>query len=338
MRWLFAVALLLIAPLAAGAWLRYALGPTSNASQARYFEIKPGTGVAQVAEELERAGLVRDAHVFRWYVRWRGEDRSIKAGLYALSPRLGVSGVVGVLVEGQDLGQRVIVPEGWTISKLAERLDSQMPGVGDEFLRLVAQPENWRADFSWLPVLPPGSTLEGFLFPDTYVVTPGPAAAESLVRLMLSRFEQVALPELNATGAPLGVYQRLIMASIIEKEAVHPRERPTISGVFYNRLALRMPFGSDPTVEYALGRHQGERGLSYKDVAIDSPYNTYKYPGLPPTPIANPGLASLRAAVLPERTDKLYFVAQGDGSHVFTRSYREHLAAQARILASRRTP
>jgi UPF0755 protein len=152
---------------------------------------------------------------------------------------------------------------------------------------------------------------------------------------MLSRFAQVALPELQANGAPLGVYQRLIMASIIEKEAVHPRERPTISGVFYNRLALRMPFGSDPTVEYALGRHQGNRGLTYKDIAIESPYNTYKYPGLPPTPIANPGLASLRAAVQPARTEMLYFVARGDGSHVFTRSYREHLAAQARIVAAR---
>lgn len=335
MRWLLVVATVLLAPLAAGVGVQHMLSPVSDSSRARYFEVKPGTGVATLAQNLEQAGLIRSAWAFRWYVRWRGEDRAIKAGLYALAPRLGVPGVVGVLVEGQDLGQRVTIPEGWTITKLVERLEAQMPGTGAEFARLVAQPDAWRGDFPWLPDLPAGANLEGFLFPDTYVVTPGPAAADALVRLMLSRFAQVALPELQAQGAPLGLYQRLIMASIIEKEAVHPHERPTISGVFYNRLTLRMPFGSDPTVEYALGRHQGDRGLTYKDVAIESPYNTYKYPGLPPTPIANPGLASLRAAVQPARTDMLYFVARGDGSHVFTRSYREHLAAQARILATR---
>jgi UPF0755 protein len=337
LRWLLAF-LVVLAVLTGGAWAGYqrALEPVSGSDRAQLFEVPPGSGVAAIARGLERRRLIRSATAFRLYLRLQGLDRDVKAGLYALSPSLGVAGVAAVLVEGRDMGTRLTVPEGWPAARVARLVDAAVPGAGATFAALVANPEAQRAEFAWLPPLPPGASLEGFLFPDTYVVTPGPAAAESLLRLMLARFEQVALPALQAEGPPLGLYQRLVMASIVEKEAVHADERPTIAGVFYSRLALRMPFGSDPTVEYALGRHQGEKGLTFKDVAIDSPYNTYKYPGLPPGPIANPGLASIRAAVRPARTEMLYFVARGDGSHVFTKTYRDHLNAQARIVAGRR--
>ncbi|MEB3329369.1 MAG: endolytic transglycosylase MltG [Candidatus Sericytochromatia bacterium] len=329
--------LVVLAVLAGGGWAAYrgALEPVSGSGRAQLFEVAPGAGVAAIARRLERRRLIRSAAAFRLYLRLRGLDRDVKAGLYALSPSLGVAGVAAVLVEGRDMGRRLTVPEGWTAARVAQLVEDVVPGAGATFAALVANPEAQRAEFAWLPPLPPGASLEGFLFPDTYVVTPGPGAAESLVRLMLARFEQVALPALRAEGPPLGAYQRLVMASIVEKEAVHPDERPTIAGVFYNRLALRMPFGSDPTVEYALGRHQGAQGLTFKDVAVDSPYNTYKRAGLPPGPIANPGLASIRAAVRPARTDLLYFVARGDGTHVFTKTYRDHLDAQARIVAGR---
>ncbi|MEB3222793.1 MAG: endolytic transglycosylase MltG [Candidatus Sericytochromatia bacterium] len=337
MRWFLAL-LTTLALLAGGAWAAYqrALEPVAGTERALLFEVPPGAGGATIARGLERRRLVRSALAFRVYLRLNGLDRDVKAGLYALSPSLGVPGVAAVLVEGRDMGTRLTVPEGWAAARVARLLDQAVPGAGATFAALVANPDAQRAEFAWLPPLPPGATLEGFLFPDTYVIRPGPGAADSLVRLMLARFEQVALPALQGEGPPLGLYQRLVMASIVEKEAVHPDERPTIGGVFYNRLATRMPFGSDPTVEYALGRHQGERGLTFKDVAVDSPYNTYKHPGLPPGPIANPGLASIRAAVHPARTDLLYFVARGDGTHVFTKTYRDHLNAQARIVAGRR--
>ncbi|MEB3197530.1 MAG: endolytic transglycosylase MltG [Candidatus Sericytochromatia bacterium] len=338
LRWFLLVSLL-VCGLSAVGWTAYqrGLSPVSTSTRKQLFEVAPGAGVAGLAEELADRRLIRSALAFRLYLREQGRDRDIKAGLYALAPAMGTRGVVEVLVEGQDVGVRLTFPEGWTIRKMAAKLEQRLPGTGRRFADLAAAAEAQRAEFPWLPALPPGASLEGFLFPDTYVITPGPDAAESLLRLMLSRFAQVALPALQAEGAPLDVYQRLVMASIVEKEAVHPDERPTISGVFYNRLTSRMPFGSDPTVEYALGWHQGDRGLSFKDVAIDSPYNTYKYPGLPPGPIANPGLASIRAAVQPLRTDMLYFVARGDGTHVFTRTYRDHLNAQAQIVAGRRS-
>ena len=212
--------------------------------------------------------------------------------------------------------------------------DAVTPGA--VMAQLDATP--YREEFAWLNALPAGASLEGFLFPDTYVVAPAPGFEKDLVRMMLTRFDQVVSPVYDDRPDPAGLklYQAVTLASIVEKEARHAEERPTIAGVFYNRLATHMPFGSDPTVEYALNKHQGAKGLSFKDVAVDSPYNTYKHAGLPPGPIANPGLASVQAVLSPEKTPYLYFVARGDGSHAFTRTYAEHLATQRAIWAARR--
>lgn len=337
MRWVIVLFFVVLA--AAGAGLATAermLAPVSGSDRAQLVEVRPGSGVAVIARQLEKQKLIRSDAAFSLYLRYMGYDRAIKAGLYAIAPKLGARGVAEVLVEGRGMGTRVTIPEGLALADIAKIVEKHVPGGGARFLAYAGRPSAFREDYPWLQALPAGATLEGFCFPDTYVVTPGPGASADLLRLMLKRFEQAALPALQAPGSSLGLYQRVIMASIVEKEAVHASERPTISGVFHNRLETGMPFGSDPTVEYALGRHQDARGLTFKDIAVDSPYNTYKHAGLPPGPIANPGLASIQAAVNPAKTPLLYFVARGDGSHVFTRTYQEHLAAQAKILASRR--
>lgn len=337
MRWFFALVFVAMAAVGAG-WAAFErlLAPVSGSERAQVVEVRPGTGVSAIARQLEAKKLIRSDAAFSLYLRYMGYDRAIKAGLYAIAPKIGARGVAEVLVEGRGMGTRVTIPEGLALRDVAVIVDKQVPGGGARFLAYAGRPSAFKDDHPWLADLPAGATLEGFCFPDTYVVTPGPGAAADLLRLMLTRFEQAALPALKEPGSALGFYQRVVMASIVEKEAVHASERPTISGVFHNRLQAGMPFGSDPTVEYALGRHQDERGLTFKDIAVDSPYNTYKHAGLPPGPIANPGLASIKAAVHPESTPLLYFVAKGDGTHVFTRTYQEHLAAQARILASRR--
>lgn len=337
MRWVFVAIFVLMAAAGAGwAATERLLAPVSDSARTQLVEVRPGSGGAAIAHQLERQKLIRSDAAFSLYLRFKGYDRAIKAGLYAIAPNLGARRVAEVLVEGRGMGTRVTIPEGLALADIATIVEKHIPGGGARFLAYAGRPSAFREDYPWLPKLPPNATLEGFCFPDTYVVTPGPGAASDLLRLMLKRFEQAALPALKSPGSPLDFYPRLIMASIVEKEAVHARERPTISGVFHNRLDLGMPFGSDPTVEFALGRHQDARGLTFKDIAVDSPYNTYKHAGLPPGPIANPGLASIQAAVHPEKTPLLYFVAKGDGSHVFTRTYPEHLAAQARIIANQR--
>ncbi|MGE5707225.1 MAG: endolytic transglycosylase MltG, partial [Bacteroidota bacterium] len=174
------------------------------------------------------------------------------------------------------------------------------------------------------------ATLEGYLFPDTYYLARGSNDLR-LIEVMLKRFSQVALPAWkNRATKHLSFHEVITLASIVEREARIPSERPLIAGVFLNRLKIRMPLGSDPTVEYALGRHQNEKGLSLRDIQVASPYNTYKYAGLPPGPIACPGLASIQAVLHPESTSYLYFVARGDGSHHFSKTLGEQIRAQRR--------
>lgn len=337
LRWLFAI-LIVVMGLAGAGWAAFErlLAPVSANGKTRLFEVAPGSGVPAIAKGLEQQRLIRSDAAFRLYLRLYGYDRGVKAGLYALSPGLGARGVAEVLVAGRGMGVRLTVPEGYALKDVAAQFEKHVPGGGARLLAFAGRPQAFKADFPWLAMLPAGATLEGLCFPDTYVVTPGPGAANDLLRLMLARFEQVALPALKAPGSTLAPFERLVLASIVEKEAVHAAERPQIAGVFFNRLAQRMPFGSDPTVEYALGRHQDARGLTFKDIAVESPYNTYKHPGLPPGPIANPGVASIKAVVRPDETPLLYFVARGDGSHAFTRTYAEHLEAQRQILAKQR--
>ena len=206
------------------------------------------------------------------------------------------------------------------------------------------------AQYAWLPVSPPGSPpLEGFLYPDTYQVGGLPIQPEAVLKQMLDRFEQVALPlyEKKQTEQTQGqklkqpalsFTQWVTLASIVEKEAVIATERPRIAGVFTNRLRKKIPLGADPTVEYGLGIQQTpDQPLSLDQVRTPSAYNTYLNTGLPPTPIASPGLASLKAALNPENTDFLYFVARYDGTHVFSRTLAEHQAAQVIIQDKRKS-
>jgi UPF0755 protein len=336
--WFLAFMVLLAIPIGGIAAFDYMLAPASGSTRKELVAIKPGWGVSAVAAQLEKQGLVRSGDAFGLWLRVRGKDRALKAGIYALAPAMGAKGIAAVLVEGRGETDRVTVPEGYSLRQIAGLLEEEQAGAGDRFLGLAADPRGFIDEYPWLADLPADASLEGFLFPDTYVVAPGGGFEKDLIRMMLARFHQVAIPafEERPQGHALTLLQTVTMASIVEKEARHADERPTIAGVFFNRLAARMPFGSDPTVEYVLQRHQGDKGLSFKDVAVESPYNTYKYAGLPPGPIANPGLASLQATLHPSRTTYLYFVARGDGTHSFTRTYQEHLASQRAIIASRR--
>lgn len=303
--------------------------PGKPGAAPRYVTIPSGTSLASAGATLEAKRIVRSRFVLSLLGRLTGSSDKIQPGTYALSPGLSPFQVLEHLVEGRGRQQRLTVPEGYSAGRIAKLLDQRAIGNGDRFLALVGKPDAFAARYPWLQDVSP--SLEGYLFPDSYLYEGERIDERRLIDQMLARFEAVILKDYRAEAHPvLPLPEALTLASIVELEAARPEERTLIAGVFHNRLKLGMRLGSDPTVEYALGRHQGTRGLSFKDVRIDSPYNTYRYEGLPPGPIANPGRASFHAALHPDQTPHLYFVAKGDRSHAFTRSYREHLAAQRR--------
>lgn len=285
--------------------------------------IAPGSSIQQIAGELAETGIIRSPVAWRLWHRWQ-PDLSPKAGTYDLDPGLGLVQIAAQLDEGRGVVATYTIPEGWRIRQMAAYFEALGWFSAAEFEAAAAVIP------AWLP--PELPHLEGYLFPNTYSLALDQIAAEAVVAQMLGQFQQTALPLYSEQGE-LSLHEWVTLASIIEKEAVVAQERDLIAGVFWNRLELAMPLGADPTVEYFLNvRQTPERRLTYAEVATPSPYNTYINLGLPPTPIASPGLASLQAALAPAATDYLFFVARYDGSHVFSRTYSEHQAAQLEII------
>ncbi len=298
------------------------------------FVVRRGETATEISDRLQAEGLVRDARVFRWMAEIRGVAGELAAGEYELSPGMRSSDILAVLAEARTKSAPLLtIPEGWRAEEIADRLAARGIGTPAQFLAVVRQ---GRSTAGALSSRPPGASLEGYLFPDSYSVD-SRSTPENIAERMVQQFDLRFTQEMRDRAAALGmtVHQVVTLASVIEREAVVPSERPLMAGVFYNRLREGVPLQSDPTVQYALTvtapESQQQYGwwktvLTAEDLEIDSPYNTYRYPGLPPGPICNPGLASLRAALEPETTDYLYFVARPDGSHAFARTLEEHNA------------
>ncbi len=276
-----------------------------------------GSTLRIAADSLERAGVIGSARLFRLYAALRHDDRGIKAGTYLLHRHASWNIVLDALRGGKGLMAVVTVPEGYSLAqivpllavKLAVPVESVQAAVRDSALR-------HRLDV-------PAATLEGYLFPDTYTFPPG-TRARAAVQAMAHRFEQVWKPQwtLRLDSLPMSRNDVVTLASIVEKEARLPEERPVIAAVYLNRLKSGMLLQADPTVQYLLPQHTTR--VLYKDLTIDSPYNTYKYKGLPPGPIASPGAASIRAALYPANVPYRYFVAFPDGHHEFRATLSEH--------------
>ncbi|MBI6546755.1 MAG: endolytic transglycosylase MltG [Cyanobacteria bacterium NC_groundwater_1444_Ag_S-0.65um_54_12] len=304
---------------------------TPRDRQDHVFAVAPGQNCKQIAWQLKKAGLIKSAWAFLLLARLKSNRCTIRAGFFTLSPALSAREVLAILTGASGQQLRVTVPEGYDIRQIAALLAKQGVAEADELLAETSRSANYLERFPWLSLLPEHATLEGFLFPDTYALTGGRLLARNLVTMMLTRFEAVVWPQLRThiAGTPLSPFAIVTLASMVEREAYLAAERPLIAGVFLSRLRIGMPLASDPTVEYALGRRQDAgHPLTTAELRSTSPYNTYRYKGLPPGPIANPGLASLQAVLSPVASPYRYFVARGDGSHQFSRSYREQLAAQ----------
>lgn len=292
--------------------------------------VPPGTSGEAIGRQLQELGFVGHPAVFRAVVYWKGVSGRLRAGEYSLEGPLSLEQVVGMLVKGEVARHDATFPEGKSIEDMA--LIAGAHGVEvDAFLKSARDPAPIR------DLDPEARDLEGYLFPDTYDVTRTPEAPERLVARMVQRFREVMTPELPGLAARGTTLRQLVtLASIVELETAEPSERPRIAAVFLNRLAKRMPLQTDPTVIFAM-RLSGtwDGNIRKRDLSIDSPYNTYKYAGLPPGPIASPGRESLQAVLHPVAVKDLYFVARNDGTHEFSATLAEHERAVDRFQRQR---
>lgn len=275
------------------------------------FEVRAGESTRDIARRLDSLEVISDRRIFVIQARLKGLDQSLQQGVYRLHTYMSEDSVLSVLARGAIATVSVTVPEGLRLDEVADRLARADLVDRDTFLHLCAD-SALLAEFD-IPL----PSFEGMLFPDTYKFPVG-ISEEEAIGIMARRFFEVAGPLL----VDVSLDTLVIMASIVEREAFLDEERAVVASVFYNRIKKGMALESCATVEYALPEHK-ER-LTYADLRIDSPYNTYLHPGLPPGPICSPGKASMEAAAHPENTGFLYFVSLGDGSHHFSSTAREH--------------
>jgi UPF0755 protein len=307
---------------AAGAWFVRDLQRPYKAYDGteQFVVIPPGSSQTAMARRLKEAGVVRSETTFRAAVWMRGAGRRLQAGEYRFDRPMSAAEVVDKIRRGDVFVQTVTFREGLTIRQMSELYESRGLGQAADFAEAA------RNAALIEPLDPQARDLEGYLFPDTYSLPRGTTAAQ-LVERMVASFQKAMTVELREQAAARGfsVRQLVTLASLVEKETARPDERPIVSAVYHNRLEIKMALYCDPTVIFALeraGRYTGN--LTREDLQFDSPYNTYRYAGLPPGPIAAPGRASLEAAANPAAVSYLYFVSRNDGSHVFANTLEEH--------------
>lgn len=303
--------------------------PISDDPTSSTFIVEPGETAISIGERLQEQGFVTDATLFRRFLQYHGLDASLEAGEYQLRRNMTMREIAESLQHSRVVEVAITIPEGWRAEQVADMLTAENIMDGSVFLAAVRQ-----GDVVNHPLLadrPPGANLEGYLFPETYRL-PAQATPEDLLTRMLDTM-LARLPigwESMAAAQGLSLFEVLTLASIVEREAVVPAERPTIASVYLNRIKEGMYLQADPTVQYAMG-YQPDSGQWWKTPVtleeyqnVNSPYNTYLYPNLPPGPIASPGASSIMAILQPAQTTYLFFLGIGDGSHIFADTFEEH--------------
>ena len=284
--------------------------------------VLPGMSTVDIATMLQKDKLVNNPLSFRMEAKFRGLEGSLQAGEYEIISGMSNREIIEVLSKGQVRHKTFTVPEGYTIEQIAKKIEADGLGKADEF-RKAAQ--NY-APYPYMETDNPNVIFkaEGFAYPSTYYLSPGSSEKEILAT-MVREFNAQLTEQLReeAKNKNLSIRDLVNLASLVEKEAVFPEERPLIAGVFLKRLSINMPIQSDTTIQYILGVQKKE--ITIADTKIDSPYNTYKYAALPPGPIASPSISTITAVLNPKETNYLYFVADLEGHHQFTETYQEHL-------------
>jgi len=300
----------------------YGIWSFPNRAQGRpgKIEIKKGMGLQSVINELQKAEIIHWPFLTHLYLRYKKVGAFLKVGEYEFSEKSTPESIAEKLIKAERVRKTFTIPEGYNLQDIAKLLKEKGVFVSANFFQKTQTPELLK------PFGLEGPTLEGYLFPDTYEYTSETKEEELLTR-MVENFKKHFDEKSTQRTLELGMspYQALILASIVEKETGKAEERPLIAGVFYNRLKIGMPLATDPAVIYGVANFDGN--LRRADLERDGPYNTYIRPGLPPTPIANPGAKSLEAVLYPTPSEYLFFVSKGDGSHQFSKTYEEHQAA-----------
>jgi len=322
------VVLALLGVAAVAGSLRWALSPALATAPPAIFDVHPGASLGQVARGLESRGLIRSAVAFKLLARYRKLDGALQVGEYELSAALAPGEILTRIAEGRVVAYEVVIPEGLAAFRVALRLEAAGLSNAADFLAFASDP----ASAESLGV--EGAGLEGYLFPETYRLPRGLGVreiAEVLVGQFLEVWDEI---EPQARLQELSMLEVVTLASIVEKETAAPDERPLIASVFRNRLRRGMRLETDPTVIYGIPDFDGN--LRRRDLEnADNPYNTYQIAGLPPGPIANPGADALRAVVNPAESDYLFFVSRNDGTHVFSKTFSEHVRAVDRYQRKR---
>ena len=293
------------------------------------FLIQRGESVIHIAERLENKGLTTNRHLFRLMVMGKGAETKLQAGEYLLSPTFTPEQILYLLITGKVRLHKLTIPEGMTIKEMGPLVAQAGFGNAEPFIALASDMtiiKNMTTDiissvgFGRSPHI---NSLEGYLFPDTYLF-PSQTSHQEILTTMVNRFKEMISPDWQMRGKTLGLslHEVVTLASIIEKETGAAHERPLIASVFHNRLKKGMRLQSDPTVIYGIPNFNGN--ITRKDLRRPTPYNTYTISGLPPGPIANPGKAAIHAVLFPEKSDYLYFVAKKDGTHFFSKTLKAH--------------
>lgn len=322
---IIALIALLLAPLA-GFGLFIAT-PQGDGKNIRLFDFAEGGSLKKLAGELENSGVISSARLFVLYARLRGADARVKAGSYQFSDGLPPAEILRRMVAGEIFAYRFSVPEGYSIYQIAELLEERGLFKKEAFLKQCTN----RAFLKELEI--DGKSVEGYLYPSTYTIPPTMDEAD-LIRMMVGQFDKVYGQRFadRAKLFDLSAREVVTLASMIEKEAVVPGERPLIASVFKNRLRRGMPLQSDPTAVYGIRAFAGK--VSKQDIMRSTPHNTYLIKGLPPGPIGNPGSEAIEAAISPAATGFLYFVAKKNGAHYFSATLEEHNRAVRKYLRS----
>jgi len=303
--------------------LRYTLNPTG--SDRITISVPEGATGSQVADLLYKKGLIKSATAFSFYLRQHELGDQIKAGRFVFQENYDLPKIVEILVSGKTSEFAVTLLEGWTLKQIGEKLAADGLTTPDDFKKCLT---DCQFDYNFLPK----DYLEGYLYPDTYFVNPSSytnqAFIDRLIGTLKSKLSDEDWKAINASNRSFT--DIMIMASIVEREERNEKEKPTVAGILWNRIDAGIGLGADATILYGLGRTGG--GLSYEDLQLDSPYNTRKYAGLPPTPICNPSVSSIRAALYPKTTDYWYYLHDDNGLIHYARTLDEHNVNKSRYI------
>jgi len=304
-----------------------------------YFEIEKNETASEIAERLEKEGIIRKKIFFEIYVLLKKREKQLKSGLYKLSPSMSIPKIVEKLVKGNSIKKTITIPEGWTLRDIGNYLEKKKVCKAQDFWKITGEsgkiyPNDSLPDlssqFPFLKQKPKNISLEGFLFPDTYEVVKGESCKEIIIK-MLKNFQKKVLPlEKEIQKQKKSLFEVLIMASLLEKEVKTKKDKEIVSGILWKRLKSKIPLQVDATITYITNKKTLK--ISKKDLQIASPYNTYLKKGLPIGPISNPGLDSILAALYPKESEFWYYLSTPEGKTIFSKTLKEHNIAKRKYL------